>query len=342
MNTFLSWLSRKIDYPIIAPEIIQISLTYRCNLRCKMCSIVDLLPRKEELSTGQIFHIIEEAADYTVRKVVLTGGEPFLREDIFEICNYSHKKGLQNIITTNGMSIGSELADRIINSKINHIHFSIDGLGHTHDFFRGRGAFKKAIKAIKILMEKRNNNGSLSIGIACTVMNRNVKELFKLVKLADELGADVINFQPLASDNTNFFDRRLSPFWLEKEDVAILKDELAKLRKYRPKHITICEEPRLELLLKYYQRQLTQKDWICFGGFKTVFICYAKNEPLIYSCHGICGNLDKISLKRAWESKEAYKLRIHSKNCKNLCMQSCYSQETAQNLPNLIRFYNKK
>lgn len=343
MNKIFSWLSRKIQYPLIPPEIIQISLTYRCNLKCKMCSITNLLPKDDELSTRQILHIIDEARNYKIKEVLLTGGEPFLRDDIFEICRYSSEQGLRSIITTNGMLIDNNIAEDIAKSRVSHIHFSLDGIEETNNFFRGDGVFKRIIDAIGILNSKRKNNGSFSIGIACTVMDRNAKELYEIVKLADDLNVDVINFQTIVNNNANFLDKTLSEFWVKNENIPVLKEEIVKIREYKPRHITIYEEPHLELLIKYYQGELTKKDWVCFGGFKTVFISFSKNEPLVYSCHGICGNLDKISLRKAWTSKESYRLRIHSINCRDLCMQSCYSQEAAQSLINLVKvLYQKK
>jgi MoaA/NifB/PqqE/SkfB family radical SAM enzyme len=306
-----------------------------------MCTIADLLPKDEELSTEQIFHIIDESKNYKIREILFTGGEPFLREDIFKICEYSYNRGLRSIITTNGVLINGNVAELIAKSKINHIHFSLDGLEETNDFFRGEGVFKKIVEGIKILDEKRKYGYFFSIGVACTVMDNNVRELSEIVKLSDDLNVDAINFQPLVNDNANFLDKNKPLFWIKNDNISFLKKEIEKIRSYRPRHITIYEEPQLELLIKYYQGELTRKDWVCFGGFKTAFICYSKNKPLVYSCHGICGNLDEIPLKKAWQSKEAYKLRIHSKDCKNLCMQSCYSYEAAQSLRNLTKPFLK-
>ena len=337
MRHFLFWLSRKINYPLISPEVFQISLTYGCNLRCKMCSIANLLPQEEELSTEQIFHIIDEAKNYGIKEVLLTGGEPFLRKDIFEICDYVHKNGLRSIITTNGAIIDDAVAEEIVRAKINHIHVSLDGLEETNDFFRGSGTFKKIINAINILNQKRANNHPFSTGIACTVMDKNVNELCEIVKFADNLNIDVINFQPLVSNNANFLDKNLPDFWVKEKELPALAQEIKKIKTYMPKHTIILEEPPLELLVKYYKKELTKKDWVCFGGFKTVFICYSKKQPLVYSCHGICGNLNQVSLKKAWRSKEAYGLRMHSRRCKDLCIQSCYSDYAAQGLGSSIR-----
>lgn len=177
----------------------------------------------------------------------------------------------------------------------------------------------------------------MSIGVAFTVMDENVQEMFDTLLMADGLGADIINFQPVVNDNTDFTSREQSPFWISPARIPILESEIKKIRQYRPKHITISEEPQLELLVKYYQGKLSSRDWRCFGGFKTMFVCFSKRQPLLYSCHGVCGNLNEVSLRQAWTSKEARRLRAHSRNCKTFCMQSCYSQASAQNLYNVIR-----
>ena len=337
MENILFWLSRKINYPLVGPRILQISLTNRCNLSCRMCSIANSSSKDQELSTTQILHAIDEAQGYGIKEILLTGGEPFLREDLFEIVKYCHDKGLRSIITTNGTLMTEQIVESIINSEISHLHFSIDGLAETNDYFRGAGAFDKIIKAVKLLSAKRRKERFFSLGFACTVMDNNIVQLFELVKLADNLNLDVINFQPLVKDNSNFLDKTLPLFWVKKENIPILLEEIKKIRGYQKRHITVYEEPHLELLIKYYQGRLTRKDWTCFGGFKTVFICFSEKQPLIYSCHGICGNLDEIKLKNAWLSREAYKLRVHSRKCKDLCLQSCYSEESSGSLANVLK-----
>ena len=337
MNNMLFWLSRKINYPLIGPRVLQISLTNRCNLSCRMCSIANSLPKSQELSTAQVLHAINQAKDYGIKEILLTGGEPFLREDLSEITRYCHAKGLRSIVTTNGTLINDQAIERMVNSKINHLHFSIDGLESVNDYFRGQGAFNKIVRAVSLLNRLREKENQFSLGFACTVMDNNVDQLLGLVKLADDLNVDVINFQPLVKDNSNFLDKTLPLFWVKKENIPVLSEEISKIRNYTRKHITIYEEPRLELLIKYYKGQLTRKDWTCFGGFKTVFICFSNNQPLIYSCHGVCGNLDEVNLKVAWLSQDAHRLRVHSRRCKDLCLQSCYSEEASGSLGNVLK-----
>lgn len=307
-----------------------------------MCTIAGMSPEEEEISTDKIYKIIDDAALYGIKELLLTGGEPFLRTDIFSICDYSHAKGMRNIITTNGVLIDGEMAERIAGSNPGHIHFSLDGLEGTNDYYRGKGAFGKIIEAIKLLDNKRSKGRHFSLGIALTVMDKNVPELYDVVKLADILNVDVINFQPLISDNANFIDRKIPQNWVAAEKIPLLRDQIKKIEKIAWRHVTVLKEPRLELLVKYYQGALHKKDWTCFGGFKTAFVCFSKKEPLLYTCHGICGNLSEVSLRKAWTSRQAKELRLHSAKCKNLCIQSCYSREASSSLKNALGSQSRK
>lgn len=336
LRNFKFWLSRIINYPLISPDVIQIPLTNLCNLRCKMCSIARDDDR--ELSKEIILEIINQASAMGIKEAVLTGGEPFLRKDIFDILNYCRQKSMRWVVTTNGTLINRDLAQKLVNSGLGHLHFSLDGLEKTNDFFRGEGNFKKTIEAIKTINEIRNKNGfALSVGIACTVMNRNLKDLFGLLEYADTVNVDVINFQPLLKNNTNTSDRSSSDFWVDNKEIIDLNKAIERIKNYRGRHINVYQEPDLRLFSKYYLRRLSKSDWKCFGGYKTIFICVGDDgSPLVYTCHGICGNLNIISLKKAWVSQSAQKLRKQTKKCKKLCLQSCYSRESSSSLKNVL------
>ncbi|MEI7751537.1 MAG: radical SAM protein [Candidatus Omnitrophota bacterium] len=322
-----SRLSNKV---LIGPEVIQIPLTNACNLKCRMCSI----PGGEhgELSKEVIFDILRQASDMGIKEVVLTGGEPLLRRDLFEICNDCREHGLRSILTTNGTLVNDELANAIVFSGLSHIHFSLDGMEETNDFVRGKGNFAKTVQGIRMLDKLRKSHSrDLSIGIACTVMDHNLEDLPKLVEFADGLNVDVINFQPLLKDNSNTPDRDDSEFWIHEAKGSLLDAAIEKIKSFKGKHIHVFEEPDLKLLGKYYRKKLVPSDWKCFGGYKTIFICVGDNgAPLVYTCHGICGNLSEKSLRECWGSQEANDLRRAVKTCKNPCLQSCYSRKGSE------------
>lgn len=327
------WLSRIICYPLINPDVIQIPLTNKCNLRCKMCTI-PLSQENRELTREEIGDIISQAGRMKIREAVLTGGEPFLRRDLTEIIKCCVKNRLRSVLTSNGTIIDETMAQEVIRSGLNHIHFSLDGLEKANDFTRGDGSFKKVIQAIKVMDDiRRKCDSGLSIGIACTVMNHNLEDLPELLGYADELNVDVINFQPLLNDNSNTRGERESKFWVDANRLSVVDEVIEKIKTYKRRRITLYEEPSLRLLGKYYKRNLSTSDWKCFGGYKTVFICVDDdNSRLVYTCHGICGNLAKKSLKDCWFSPEARKLREKSKKCRNLCLQCCYSRRDSESL----------
>jgi MoaA/NifB/PqqE/SkfB family radical SAM enzyme len=324
------WLSRLVGYPFVSPDVVQIPLTNRCNLKCRMCSIPQ--GKKGELSREEIFDLIKQAGAWGIREAILTGGEPFLREDLFEICDYSRSQGIRSVVTTNGTAITSEMARQAVSCGLGHLHFSLDGLEESHDLMRGKGSFRKSIEAIKLFegLRRRQDRGP-SLGVACTVMDHNLEDLPGLLEYADSLGVDVINFQPLLKDNTNTPDRGSMDLWVARERWGVLDDMIEKIKNFPRKHIHIYEEPDLRLLKKYYRQSLAPSDWICFGGYKTAFICLTDDgAPAVYTCHGLCGSLKNKKLKACWLSAEARLLRKRVKTCRKPCLQACYSRVSSE------------
>jgi MoaA/NifB/PqqE/SkfB family radical SAM enzyme len=336
-DNFFFWLSHKIGYPLVGPQVMQVALTYRCNLKCKICHLKQLLPQEEELAQAQVEKLLDGAVALGVKELVLTGGEPLLRSDIFDICRYAAVRGLKTVLTTNGTLLDEDVSKKLADSGVAHVHISMDGLKATHDHLRGSGTFGKIVEGIGFLNEFRFKKRFFSLGVACTVMDVNAGELSKIAAWADEHKIDVINFQPILSDNADFTDCSKSSGWVQKNSLRLLKDEIEKIKTAQYRHVRLYEEPSLNLLVKYYDGTLTQKDWVCFGGFKTLFVCFSHKIPYAYSCHGLCGDLSRCSLKKAWRSKEAHELRRHSKTCTRLCLQACYSKIAAGSLKHLAK-----
>jgi len=332
------WLSRRIDFPLVCPQTIQFSLTSRCNLRCKMCNIAGRQPEEEELTTDCIKRLMDQAAQWGIGEVLFTGGEPFLRDDIYELCSYAAQKGMRSVITTNGTLLDEAACRRLAGCGAGHLHFSLDGLEDTHDSLRGKGTFAAVVKAFGLLQSERSRGAKFSLGAAFTVMDINAGELCGFMRLCSELRADVVNFQPFTPDNADFSEENSKlGLWPGTEKIKVLREQIELLGKMSVNKPVIFREPALELLPGYYAGTLKPRDWVCFGGFKTAFICYSKNKPLLYTCHGICGDLDARTLREAWVSAEAYRLRVHSRLCRKPCLQSCYSLSAASSIPAMWR-----
>lgn len=156
--------SEVLNYPFAKPYWIYISLSHKCTYNCRMCGVVKIL-KGYELPK----EVVKKAFDdiyrwHWDRVVVLTGGEPFLRKDIFEVIDYSVKRRIKTEVISNGCLINEELASKIISSGLRNIAISLDGAKKsTHDFIREKGSYSKTLRAIKNLVNAKRKNGGKKI-----------------------------------------------------------------------------------------------------------------------------------------------------------------------------------
>src|SRR3989338_1260921 len=128
--------------------------TAGCNLRCIHCRRQDVLTKgsPDELTTGQAKQLIDELAQIGKPVLILSGGEPLFRKDIFEIARYGKERGLALGIATNGTLVSGKIAASLKEAGIHYAAISLDGVrAETHDVFRGRGNFDRAVEGFKNL-----------------------------------------------------------------------------------------------------------------------------------------------------------------------------------------------
>ncbi len=159
------------------------NLTNRCNLLCKHCYSSAHVNSKEEFTKEEIIAQIPSLKKEGVKLVIFSGGEPLLREDIFEIALIFRKNGIRTYLSTNGTRIDRDTA-KIIKSCFDYVGISIDGDPKTHEAFRGvEGSFTQAVKAIEFCLSE-----GIKTGVRFTLTQRtfeNLPFIFKLVKLLD-------------------------------------------------------------------------------------------------------------------------------------------------------------
>lgn len=169
------------------PRLIFWESTAGCNLACIHCRRVtvaaQLLP--QDLNTAEAFHLVDEVAAFAKPIFVLSGGEPLLRPDIFDIAAYAHAAGLTVALATNGTLIDAATAQKLKESGVARVSISFDGAdAPTHDLFRGPGAFELARRGIRELQAV-----GLPYQINTTVARHNVGQMPQALALARELGA---------------------------------------------------------------------------------------------------------------------------------------------------------
>ncbi len=165
--------------------------TKACNLRCQHCRAIPEAERSlVELNTQESFGLIDQIAEVARPVLILSGGEPLYRSDIFDIGAYGFSKGFRMALATNGTMVDRGLAEHIKDTGFSRVAISLDGaVPATHDAFRGiPGSHAKAIDGLRFLRE-----AGVSIQINSTVARHNVKELPQLLDLALSLGADALH-----------------------------------------------------------------------------------------------------------------------------------------------------
>ncbi len=166
------------------PKWIAWEITRRCNLGCVHCRSSSEMEVQEhpDFSFEQAKSILDDISSYANPVMVLSGGEPLLREDVFDIAEYGSSKGLRMCLATNGTLVTQEVCKKIKEADIKMVSLSLDGAkAETHDDFRNqKGAFDGTMNAIKLF----NENGiPFLINSSFTVRNREeIPEIYKLVK----------------------------------------------------------------------------------------------------------------------------------------------------------------
>ena len=157
------------------------NLVRRCNLNCLHCySISADVDFPGELSTAEVFRVMDDLKAARVPVLILSGGEPLLRRDLFEIATRAKAMGFYTGLSTNGTMIDAPMAERIGAIGFDYVGISLDGLRETHDKFRRKeGAFDASLEGLR-----RCRDLGVKVGVRFTVTQANAHDLQPLVDLA--------------------------------------------------------------------------------------------------------------------------------------------------------------
>ncbi len=297
------------------PIMIHISPTHRCNLRCKYCKIWEEGDETKELSLQEWKKVIDELSDWLGEAHIgVTGGEPFLRKDIFQILDYMVKKGLKPSLTTNGILLDYEMINRLSELNVFNIKVSFESMNkNTHDFFRGEGSYEKTYNAI-LNLKKKMNKTLIIIGV--TINSKNIGELDELINFCKENDLKIL-FQNITGNfrvnyNGNF-----------KEESEFKPNTKLNIKKT---NMIINSSSELRLLSNYY------------GKKKFSYECSAQHKGNLWICDNgdikLCqfmpkiGNANEGRIEDVWNSREADSMRKRMKGCKKICQFICYKKRS--------------
>ncbi len=284
-------------------KLIAWELTRSCNLSCSHCRASSKHgPYPDELATSECFKLIDDIVSFSNPIIILTGGEPLLRKDIFEIIGYGKKKGLVMVMAPNGTLLNDANIKNIIASGIKRISVSLDGPdAAAHDDLRQvPGAFKQACEGIR-----RAKKAGLEFQINTTVTKRNIDLLPQIIKLAKALGAKAHHIFLLVP--TGRAKEMTSEELSASEYEEALKFLAGEKRKSSLEIKVTCAPHFNRILLQDHACSaptLTGRG--CMGG---VGFCFISHVGDVQPCGYLelkCGNIREKGFKKAWFDSEIF------------------------------------
>lgn len=175
---------------MLSPSLVSWNLTAACNLRCPHCYLKAGCPRHGEMTTAECLRLIDEMAALGTEMVILTGGEPLLRQDVFDLARYASGQGLLVVMGTNGVLMDEATAHRLATSGVRGVGISLDSVHpEKHDAFRGMGgAWERTVAAMGACRRE-----GLEVVVQTTVTDWNYHELPALAEFAHRQGAHAFN-----------------------------------------------------------------------------------------------------------------------------------------------------
>jgi heme b synthase len=296
------------------PKWLAWEVTQRCNLKCVHCRCSsDMASSEGDFTTEEGKKLLKEIADFSKPVVVLSGGEPLLRRDIFDLASYGTSIGLRMCMATNGSLITDEICRKMRESDIKMVSLSLDGSSAAiHDDFRQcPGAFEGAIRAAEML---RKNGQKFLINSSFTKRNQaDIPDVFRLAKglgatawymfmiVPTGRGEEILNELISGADYEEILD------WHYRQEKA--EDEILMRPTCAPHYYRIVPQKSKAEGVTFERRSLS----FSTGGGKG---CIAAQSICLIDCFGnvkpcsyfprIAGNVKETPFREIWEKSELF------------------------------------
>lgn len=322
--------SHMLGRPLAGPLMGILVPTYRCNNACFMCDLPKPSLYKsrggEEADTAQLKAMIDDMAAIGVAGLTLTGGEPTIRSDCFELLSHAKACGLFVHLNTNGYNLDfqSGRIEGLLATRIDAMNISLDGaVAQTHDRLRNaKLGFHRIAKATESILAQRKR-GCPTINYTFVLGPENCTEVPAFVELAEQRGVDSVSFIPLAGCYEGaelHSDERLREM---DEAVAWLRAQ-----KTNPARAGFIDNSDAYLSLFPQAFRSVPSPLRCLVGYHNVIVdCYGNVYPcaLHYEVGKSLGNVNDKPLREMWHSAEYQTHREELTACTD-CYWNCHTE----------------
>ncbi len=294
------------------PRLVAWETTRKCNLSCVHCrAAADKGPYPGELSTDQGLALLAQIRKTGQPIVILTGGEPMLRDDIYDLARHGTDLGLKMVMAPNGTLVTRETAARMAESGIRRISVSLDGAeAASHDAFRGvPGAFDQAVAGIRAARD-----AGLEFQVNTTITQKNLAMIPAIQELAVSLGAAAHHIfllvptgrgkyivdQAIGADQ---YEETLNWFYDQRDRVPLVLKATCAPHYYRILRQRARAEGRP---VTYETHGLDAMTRGCLGGSGFCFVSYT---GIVKPCGFLdlpCGDVTKTPFDEIWQTSEVF------------------------------------
>lgn len=299
--------------------------TRNCNLSCVHCrASATCGPYTGELDTQASFRLLDQIAEVGRPIVILTGGEPLLREDIFEITRYGTRLGLRMVMAPNGTLVTPEVAAAMKESGIQRISVSVDGAtAEQHDRFRGvDGAFSGAMNGIDAAKQ-----AGLEFQINTTITRLNRDQIPDILSFAEEIGAVALHIFLLVPTGRGKYiiDQAISA-----RDYEDTLNWFYDQKKKTPLQLKATCAPHYYRILRQRAREDGEKvtfqthglDAVTRGCLGGSGFCFVSHRGVVQPCGFLdldCGNVTQSSFADIWRDSEVFNKLRNADNFDGKC-----------------------
>ncbi|UCG20201.1 MAG: heme b synthase [Deltaproteobacteria bacterium] len=309
----------------LKPRLIAWEVTRTCNLSCIHCRAASVdKPYPNEFTTEECLRLLDDVVAFASPIIILTGGEPLLRPDIFEIASYGSSKGLRMVMATNGLLIDAEICRQMKEASIQRVSISLDGAtAKSHDQFRQvKGAFAGSLRGIDLLKK-----ASIEFQINTTITRENLHELPDIQKLTVELGAAAHHIFLLVPTGRgkDFKDQEIAAadyedtlhwFYDQQDKVPLQLKATCAPHYYRIMRERAKEEGKKVTVKSHGMDAVTRG---CLGGTGFLFISHVGQVQPCGYLEIDCGNVRQSTLEEIWRDSEVLKHLRNFKDYKGKC-----------------------
>jgi MoaA/NifB/PqqE/SkfB family radical SAM enzyme len=313
------WLSRHLGWtPRYAP-ILLLFVTNRCNLKCKMCGVCehDHAPAiAKELTTDEWKQVIDAGRRLGTTLVSITGGEPLLRRDLYELIAYARNQGMAVHMCSNGLLLDEDAAVKLSQAGVGTVSISIESPSReTHEQLRGKGSFDPAVQAVRNL---RAFAPDVRVGINYLITTANYHNMADMIPFAESLDAHQFKSAPI---HTNLLHRRkrlehYGDLIFGQEDVEDLEREVnALIEAAHKSHLQTTSTMFFSGISRLYT---DPHGFRCYAGYAS---CAVDPEGRVSPC---CDMDSQFSVRdrpldEIWLSPAFDKMREKVRNCSQSC-----------------------